>query len=690
MLAGQRKQANSHSSQLLIFKSAFCFATLVFVLCSAQGLLGYPFRKTISLASSKFEPVGGFAYSYPLPRNYSPRGHQIASARLWENGITLSSYSPREESVIAVGRGIFAISNEGRLIFSATDNSDPRINGRNYSIDAPLQVSKRTLPISFALLLATAGLLFWKIPSRKEAVVAWGYRIQKALQPIIIFLGKRPAIILSLPSIYLLSSYPPLWKDIDANGQLLLPASEVNILHFPLVYSFLGRIPFVVATWFSEGGRRPLPSLFDQQMPPLAGFYLLVIIQHLLLIAALTYVVTALTQNRTLRCLFAFLLASTSALYTYAQCCGSEALSVSATMAVLAAGFSIVRGPALTPWVIYGISLFLTIGSRQINLLFAFWLPLTLAFLSLATKFKCRYPPSKTKYWRAAIIALVVGIAIVGLNRGIKQVLITSVHDEYRSTLGRTLSDRIATFLDKLPGKERLQLAQALAAKTTSPEVKIAIMAQATDGSFYQGSSLTVAEQLRRLAPPGTNIAAERDRVVLAACRLYLMTLHPLLIEVIWQDFVKGIFANNATIARPPFYANAYPAKDRIRHPDFWASLKGLEALTSVNNFEATRVLNRSILDPYVLLWNRIPLGAILILSFLLGGATCIRDKEIPPTVVVGLFAVATGAAIFAANCVCIYYMSRYSLPILTTTVFALLTSITAFVDRNRTDESAL
>jgi hypothetical protein len=129
----QGKQGNSHPSYLLLFKSAFCFSSLVFVLCFAQGTLGYPFRKTISLASSKFEPIGGFAFSYPLPRNYLPRGYQSASARLWENGTILSCYSPRETSVTAVGQGIFAISNEGQLIFSATDNSDPRVNRREYS-----------------------------------------------------------------------------------------------------------------------------------------------------------------------------------------------------------------------------------------------------------------------------------------------------------------------------------------------------------------------------------------------------------------------------------------------------------------------------------------------------------------------------------------------------------------------------
>jgi hypothetical protein len=682
MLDRQGKQANSYPSHLLLFKSAFWFSSLVFGLCFAQGMLGYPFRKTISLAASKFEPVGGFAYSFPLPRKYSPKGAQSASAKLRENDTILSSYSPRETSVTTVGQGTFAISTEGRLLFSTSDNSDPRINGRKYSFDTPLRVSKQVLPISFTLLLTTAGLLFWKTPSRKEAVVAWGHRIQRALRPVVAFLGKRPAVTLSLPSIYLLSSYPPLWKDIDAAGQLLRPVSELNILHFPPVYSLLGRIPFVLTTWFSEGGRQPLPSLFDQQMPTLAGFYLLVIIQHLLLIAAMTYTVTALTQNPTLRCFFAFLLASTSALYTHAHCCGSEALSVSATLAVLAAGISTVRGPSLTQWVIYGISLFLTIGSRQINLLLALWLPLTLVFLSLATKFKWCSPPTKTKYWKSVIIALVVGIATIGLNRGIAQILITSIHDDYRSTLGRTLSDRIATFLDKLPVKERLQLAQDLAAKTTNPEVKIAILAQATDGSFYQGSSLTVAEELSRLAPPGTNIAAERDRVVLAACMRYLMTLHPLLINVIWQDFVKGsIFVDNARIALSPFYANAYPALDRTRHPDVWAGLKGLEALTSVNELQATRVLDRSELDPYVLLWHNIPLGAIIILSFLLGGATCILDKKLPKTVIVGLFAIGAGALIYAANCMCVYYMPRYTLPLLTTTVFALLASITPFVD---------
>jgi hypothetical protein len=285
------------------------------------------------------------------------------------------------------------------------------------------------------------------------------------------------------------------------------------------------------------------------------------------------------------------------------------------------------------------------------------------------------------------MISLAVGIAAIGLNRGIAQLLITSVHDDYRSTLGRTLSDRIATFLDQLPPKKRLQLAEDLAAGTTDPKIKIAILAQATAGSFYQGSSLTLAKQLSLLAPPGTNIAAERDRVVLAACTRYLLTAHPLLINVIWQDFVKGSFSvDNAEIALSPFYANAYPALDKIRSSDMWTAKMGLEALPSIDAAQATLALNRAKHDRYILLWRNVPLGAFMILSIFLAGQTCVLDKKLPTSILVGLSAFVTGIAIVAANCVCVYYMPRYTLPLLTTTLFALVTCLASFAETSRKD----
>src|SRR5262249_30398731 len=47
-------------------------ASCVLALCAAQGILGYPFRKTIGLDAAKFVPVEGFAYSAPLLPNIRP------------------------------------------------------------------------------------------------------------------------------------------------------------------------------------------------------------------------------------------------------------------------------------------------------------------------------------------------------------------------------------------------------------------------------------------------------------------------------------------------------------------------------------------------------------------------------------------------------------------------------------------
>jgi hypothetical protein len=52
------------------------------VLSVLQGIFGYPLRKTIALDAAKFVPVEGFAYSAPLPAQYSPWDAQSGDAAL--------------------------------------------------------------------------------------------------------------------------------------------------------------------------------------------------------------------------------------------------------------------------------------------------------------------------------------------------------------------------------------------------------------------------------------------------------------------------------------------------------------------------------------------------------------------------------------------------------------------------------
>jgi hypothetical protein len=121
-------------------------ALIGLILGVAQGFFGYPFRKIISLDSTQFAPAEGFAYLVPLPLEYSPRGAQSSSAKLYEDANISQFYSHRADSVSKVGKGIFSFARGGSLLFSSTDNSDPRTNGRIYRIDVPHRYRRACCP----------------------------------------------------------------------------------------------------------------------------------------------------------------------------------------------------------------------------------------------------------------------------------------------------------------------------------------------------------------------------------------------------------------------------------------------------------------------------------------------------------------------------------------------------------------
>jgi hypothetical protein len=663
----------SNRRHLRLSLIALLLSSCVLLLCAVQGILGYPFRQTVALDPAKFIPVEGYAYSASLPPRYSPWGAQSASARLYEDTRVSFLYSQRATSVSKIGSGIFSFPQKGRLLFSASDNSDPRTNGRSYRIDVPRRLSKGVLPICFIAWLTTVTIHLLISRQREKTLLAWRARAGFVLTAFVRLVGTWPAIALSIPSIYLLFCYPPLWKDVDALGQLVAPASVLNILHNPPLYCFLARVPFLITSWIANiWMNRPLYGVFEQQQPSLEGIYLLVIVQHIALISALTYTVASLTSNRSLRFVFALSLASLSSLYTHAHCCGSEALSIPATFVLLAAGGSIVRGFSFSAWIAYGIALFAAIGSRHLNLIFAAWLPVALICVGLARKFGWCSPDSKTFHWVQPIgAAVLVGAIAIGLNYWMAKSMITAFHEEYRSTLGWTLSDRVQSFLVRLPTAERLQLTRDLSAKASDPLVRLAIDSHATVGSFYQGTGQLITDELIRSGVTPTKIGVECDRIILAATESYLMTVHPVLIQAIWKDFLLGfLYADNSKIARAPFFENRYAAFDKVEHPNAWRQMRALPSLGIV---EATMIFDRACRDAYVNLGNNIPLGILTVCVILAGGATWVIFRKTQRMVVVGWSALGFGILVFMTCMLGVVYQDRYTIPLLITIVFALL-----------------
>jgi hypothetical protein len=149
--------------------------------------------------------------------------------------------------------------------------------------------------------------------------------------------GRHPALFLSLPSLYLLLAYPPLWKDVDALGQLIWRAGWANILHYPPLYCFTGRIPFWIGDCIHallSGQSLPTLRLFSEQHPTGLGIETLIVAQHVGLIIVLTLLVRTAARTALARGVITLGSIAASSLYAQQQCAGSEASGVSAVILV--------------------------------------------------------------------------------------------------------------------------------------------------------------------------------------------------------------------------------------------------------------------------------------------------------------------------------------------------------------------
>ena len=178
---------------------------------------------------------------------------------------------------------------------------------------------------------------------------------------VLAFIGRHPTPILVLPSLWFLLRYLPFWKDIDATVQLIAPAYDDNLLHFPPVYSFLARVPFFIIDSLLNGHA---PGIFERQHPSLVAVYGLVVIQHASLWLALRYFAFSWPAREIARGAITLLLASVASFYAFAHTGGSEAMTPIAYFLVFGAGIRALLGRATwSSWVIYTAALFLAVGS---------------------------------------------------------------------------------------------------------------------------------------------------------------------------------------------------------------------------------------------------------------------------------------------------------------------------------------
>lgn len=127
-------------------------------------------QQTVSIAPSSLQPFEGHAFSVDLPRRSQPEPNESAE-RIFENGRRLpypnmSGWGP----VVKEGLGRYRINGD-RLYLSTTDNSDPRSNGRSYTVERPWPIHLRIYQLLWIIaLFATALIGVPRLPKIARAI----------------------------------------------------------------------------------------------------------------------------------------------------------------------------------------------------------------------------------------------------------------------------------------------------------------------------------------------------------------------------------------------------------------------------------------------------------------------------------------------------------------------------------------
>jgi hypothetical protein len=598
------------------------------------------------------------------------------------------SHTPKAKSLPTPGQGLFTVDKKHSLLIAQPASRVALPAKGEGVLKSPLVLPSWLIGSAFFLLgtssfalLCSVPFQTWKIKvlaGRLVALAAWCLRMP----------GRHPLVALSLPSTYMLLVYPPLWKDADALTQLILPAEVGNICHFPALYCFGARwivsVGDCLSTW-------RLPDLFSLQKPTLPGIYTLVIAQHFALVLSLSLLCKTLTKREGLRGVFVLWFCFASSLYANAQLCGSEAWSICATIFLFVFGLRLYsEGSRRIDWVGYGLSLTLAIGSRHINLLLGFWLIglfLIIAIARIGSGQQSGLP--SRPLLKAGLAAVLLSVAMFS-NGFLRFCIATRVGVVPRTTLGRTLSDRIDSFLTQIRPAEAARLSQQLAATTSDHNVRLAIQDQATIGSFYKGTNLMLEKQLQAEGFSGEHLQAEKDRVMLKAALIYLETLHPVLLRVIWKDFLRGFTeVNNVNLMREPFAKNSGVSCYRLDDPQLWAPLN---ALPSTFLPESIAWFDRSGTDPHLkglsMKGLKCPqLIAALSITLLFLGLCFWSRRGVWSRAIPALTILLTGTGTFAATMICVYFMPRYALPLWLSVLIAVCLAIDGLFETTKRPE---
>lgn len=458
----------------------------------------------------------------------------------------------------------------------------------------------------------------------------------------------------------MLTTIPPLWRDLDAYNQVTLPPGKSTAWGHGPFYGLVVRLPLFVGYEVERLTKSVTPvekSFFQRPRLTDSGIFLLILGQHMGMAGVALVLIVGVTKNFWLQLPFAILFASNSLFYAFAQCVGSESLSLICLLFVVSTGLRLLNHPSAPParsWILFGLALFAAVFTRYANLLLVLLLPLSYALIAVGLR--------SQKPLRMAAISLVIGIGCLAGARVGADVVCRTAGLKYYSRFGFTFLWRLS-FLRNLSEPQRTALLDQVEARTTSSDARefIAIVRQ----SLPPGSPLppqTVLKRLRQaLSSHGQKVKARRAFEALNRTAVAFLSPPP---PALWRAAEKDF----AAICRLPLSAVSSflfsSTSHYFSHKDLMPEVARLSTFQQYTADELQALPKRF---AYFRLGREVSLNGTLAV-FAIGAVVLLLVSRAtasdPSLLIYGIILVATGLAITFITALIGELIPRYTLPL--------------------------
>jgi hypothetical protein len=492
-----------------------------------------------------------------------------------------------------------------------------------------------------------------------------------------------PFLCLAAPSIWLLMTVPPLWRDIDAYIQLTWPPGPSTILlHGPL-YCAIARLPL----WLGYlGTHTSSPISFQDFMrhPRLTdvGIYILVWLQHVGLWIGLTWLLAAISASILVRTVLAIFCASQPIFYAFAHCVGSETLSMIEIIFLVGMGLRIVTDyPKVNAgkWFVAGGILICCVLTRHINALLAVLLPLAVVLSAFVRWLKPNFRRNKerivprfelARHARLLTTSIAVGLAAILLANGATRIFCRSARIRYRSEMGFTFLWRL-NFLQSMSSPARHHLLDAVAAKTKMPESRTLlslISASIDQNRSWHPEEFAHSARAALTSPTAKSSGDRFDRALDEVASAFLSLSPEPLVSTAMNDFAISTMMTEGTIARYLFTTTEYVDDHRAQMPQ----CSGLITFRL-----PPEALRHFMTATYFRLWDFLAIRAWLVVWVTIAGGAAFlglsKNSRRVDIITYGIALLFAGTMMVLVNCFFAEILPRFSLPMMEVILLSLV-----------------